>query len=95
MEMEIYLTCWGKKQNVSESDTSESLRLLLQPSREVKITAFKRHMRTTAVASAFSSTRKDVPRSKSLIFEAKPSSINMLQRETGETGEETEITVHV
>jgi hypothetical protein len=42
--MENYLTSW-KKHNVSKSDASESLRLLWQPSREVKTTAFKRSIR--------------------------------------------------
>jgi hypothetical protein len=40
------------------------------------------------VTCVISSTRKDVPRVKSLIFRAKPGSINMLQCEIGERGNE-------
>jgi hypothetical protein len=41
-----HLTSLGEKKNVSKSDTSESQRLLLQPSPATKTTAFKGHIRT-------------------------------------------------
>ena len=84
------LTCPGEMQNVSKNDTSESQRLLLQPSMAPKTTVFKRHKKS--VTCAINSTRKDVPRLKSLIFRAEPNSVNMLQCETGN---ETKITVHI
>jgi hypothetical protein len=88
--MEEYLTCPGEVHNVSINDTSESQRLVLQPSMAIKTAVFKRHKKP--VTSAISSSRKDVPRSGSLIFIAEPRSINMLQ---SETGEETKTTVHM
>jgi hypothetical protein len=44
------LTCPGEMQNVSKNDTSESQRLLLQPSMAPKTTVFKGHVRNQSLA---------------------------------------------
>jgi hypothetical protein len=49
----------------------------------IKNNCIKRHVRNQSLAPSVAHTRKDLPGCMRLIFRAEPSSINMLQCETG------------